>query len=102
MFLVSFDIYLITVYHPPSSSDDDNEALSIFLENFCADKEELLQGDFNLPSLRWDLPDLLSQYILPLDLLFYNTFTSIGLTQIVKQETNFPSGNVLDLCLVAH
>ena len=60
-----------------------------------------MQGDFNLPSLRWDQPNLQSFYIYPLDLRFYDVFTTIGLTQIVSEGTIFPSGNVLDLCLVS-
>ena len=101
LFLFDLSLYVVTLYRPPSYSSEQNNALIDFLNNFCSDKEVLVQGDFNLPSLRWDQPNLQSYYIYPLDLRFYDVFTTIGLTQIVSQGTFFPSGNVLDLCLVS-
>ena len=99
--LFILNIYVVTVYRPPSNSHDDNAALISFISEFCENKEILLQGDFNLPSLRWDNYDVLDTYVLPLDLMFYDTFCSVGLTQVVKEATNFPSGNILDLVLLS-
>ena len=100
--LLSFDVYLITIYRPPSYDDVDDAMLLNFLDTFCSDKEVFIQGDFNLSSIRWNAVDVLASYITPRHLNFYDLFASIGLTQINLQPTNFPSGNILDLCLVSH
>ena len=97
VYLIDFNIYIVNVYRPPSNSAEDNDALVNFLIEFCFDKEVILQGDFNLPSLRWDEENLLDFYVTPLDRMFYNTFSSLGLSQVVRESTNYPSGNVIDL-----
>ena len=102
IYLLDLDIYVITVYRPPSYNNDDNIALTNFLVEFCSNKEVLIQGDFNLPSLSWQDTDPLLGYVSPLDMVFFNSFVDIGLTQLVHEPTNFPSGNTLDLCLVTH
>ena len=51
IYLFKFDIYLITVYSPPSYSDFENNQLLNFICDFCQDKEVVIQGDFNLQSL---------------------------------------------------
>ena len=94
--LVSYDVFVIVVYRPPSNSDIDNQLVCSFLGDFCADKEVILVGDFNLPSLDWcDLNPLSSCPAMEQN--FVDLFNSIGLTQWVKQPTYPRSGNILDL-----
>ena len=95
----SYGLYVITVYRPPSYTVCENNVLFNFLCTFCNDKEVVIQGDFNLPSICWNLEDIFSVYIGPLDLEFLNMFISLGLVQIVKEATNHPSGNIIDLFL---
>ena len=102
VFLVDFGIYIMTVYRPPSYNTDENVALMEFLVNFCSDKEVLVQGDFNLPSLLWQTCNPIENYTLPVDRLFFDCFSDIGFTQVVEEATNFPSCTTLDLCLVTH
>ena len=97
IYLFKFDIYIVTVYRPPSYSEFENNQLLNFICNFCQDKEVIVQGDFNLPSLHWELDDIFSEYVTPLDNLFFDSFISCGLHQVVKESTSFPSGNILDL-----
>ena len=92
-----FDLYVLNVYRPPSNNMADNDDLVNFILNFCDSREVLVLGDFNLPSLKWNIPDILQAYVSPLDLLFYNAFCSAGLTQVVVEPTIYPSGNILDL-----
>ena len=99
VYLIDYDVYIIVVYRPPSYSEGDNMLLINYLLGFCCNKEVVLVGDFNLPTLCWNLNDVFSEYISPLDLQFYNTFIQLGLVQIVTSSTNFPSGNILDLFL---
>ena len=102
IFLVDFGIYVVTVYRPPSYNNDENVALLEFLVHFCCDKEVLVQGDFNLPSLLWHRCNPIENYTSPVDNLFFDCFSDVGFTQVVKEATNFPSGTTLDLCLVTH
>ena len=62
----------------------------------------MVLGDFNLPSLRWDMEEPLDYYIYPLDLEFYEMFATVGLSQVVREPTNFPSCTILDLILLSH
>ena len=101
--LIDFNLYVITVYRPPSYNPNENQALMSFLAEFCPNKEVILQGDFNLPSLNWNSDYDLISSASPLDLSYFNLFTSdLGLTQIVNEPTNFPSGNTLDLFFPSH
>ena len=59
IYLCNFSLYVLTVYHPPSNSSDNNSSLLHFISEFCTNKEVILQGDFNLPSLKWDNVDVL-------------------------------------------
>ena len=102
VYLVDFDTYVITVYRPPSYTNEQNIAIIDFLIDFCDDKEVVIQGDFNLPTLLWQDDDLANNYVLPIDRTFLDCFTNIGLSQVVKESTNFPSCTILDLCLVTH
>ena len=96
--LVSFNVYVAVVYRPPSSNAVFNNLLSSFLSEFCLDKEVILVGDFNLPAINWtdvgmDVP--------PLESMFVDTFSSLGLTQWVAEATFPRSGNILDLVLTS-
>ena len=101
VYLHDFHIYVITVYRPPSNDVTDNRILMGFLLQFCPDKEIVLQGDFNLPSLKWDLDEMYDSYIYPCDREFFELFMNLGLAQIIKKPTIFPSANILDLFLTS-
>ena len=58
-----------------------------------------MQGDLNLPDLRWCDDVVVPPSANRLDVDFYNTFISVGLVQVVRDSTIFPSGNILDLFL---
>lgn len=45
------NFYILIVYHLPSSLLVDDAILLSFLENFIPEKELILKGDFNLPSI---------------------------------------------------
>ena len=100
--LLDSDIYVITVYRPPSYNASENRLLILFLQEFCTDREVVLQGDFNLPTLRWENEEPAGRYVSPLDLTFMELFADLGLTQVVCEPTNFPSGNTIDLCFLSH
>ena len=99
VFLEEFDLYVLSVYRPPSLSNGENMQLLTLLREFVFGREVLILGDFNLPTLDWSLPSVLDSYIRPLDREFYDCFTQGGLTQWVDFPTFFPSGNILDLIL---
>ena len=99
VYVEEWDLYVVVAYRPPSCSQMKNEALMSFLFNFTTNKNVVILGDFNLPSLKWGAVDMLDQYISPLDSNYYDSFAIAGLTQWVEQPTFLPSGNVLDLLL---
>ena len=71
----------------------------IFLYDFCANKEIVLQGDLNLPHLKWS-NEIAAALNTPMpDVAFYEIFILLGLQQIVTDSTIYPSGNILDLFL---
>ena len=104
--LPDFNLFICTLYRPPSYSDQENLALIGYLESLCDSKEIVVLGDFNLPTLSW--PDIIDndpgmlQGVAPLDGMFLDSFLSLGLEQIVREATIFPSGNILDLILCSH
>ena len=102
--LTKYDIYLVNVYRPPSSSPHQNQQLIVFLTDFCTDREVLVMGDFNLPSIQWleESPAESAHPVSPTDTQFLDCFTGLGLTQVVRESTIFPSGNILDLILFSH
>ena len=60
-------------------------------------------GDFNLPTLRWDMDgDLVDGYVSPRDRSFLEAFQEAGLTQVVYEPTLVTSGNTLDIILVSN
>ena len=102
IFLPDYDVYIATIYRPPSNSISDNNCLSQFFPTFCDEREVVIQGDLNLPSLDWSNESPARNYITPTDRLLYDSFVSAGLTQMVSEPTFFPSGSTLDLCLLTH
>ena len=100
IFLPTFKIYIVAVYRPPSYTVAENAKLIDFIADFGNDKEVIFLGDFNLPSIKWGADDIIS-LVQPNDALFFNCFTSLGLTQWIKEPTFLPSGNILDLILTS-
>ena len=90
----------MTIYRPPSFSLVENNALKDFLIDFCEDKEVILQGNFDLPSIQWDKDDIIaSSYVLPLDLDFFHAYVNLGLVQVGHESIFFSSGNIINLVL---
>ena len=77
LYLLDYGLYIIMLYRPPSYTDIDNRVLIEFLMEFCNNKEVLIMGDFNLPSLDWSGDNVLSNYILPNDQEFLNAFNLV-------------------------
>ena len=98
--LTKLNIYVYVVYRPPSNSSEQNQALIDFLVDSCAEKEVVILGDFNLPSVTWKdqrpcgSPSLTEEK-------FLDAFSSLGLTQWISECTFPRSGNVLDLILTS-
>lgn len=97
--LSKLDLYVYVVYRPPSNSSDQNQALTNFLLHNCADKEVVLLGDFNLPSITWNSNEPCGGSPSLADVKFLDVFNTLGLTQWVSESTFPRSGNVLDLVL---
>ena len=97
--LTKFNTYIFVVYRPPSYSIADNDALSAFLLHSCIDKEAVVMGDFNLPSLDWSYPEKVSSAASASDARFLDLFDSVGLTQWITEPTFPRSGNILDIIL---
>ena len=97
--LIDFNLYIIVIYRPPSNLGLDNSDLINFLLSFCIGKEVLILGDFNLPAIAWNNDEFMFMSHPPLQQLFLDCFTSLGLHQWVTSPTFVHSGNVLDLVL---
>ena len=50
--ILEWDSFIIVSYRPPSYIDLENDSLKTFLSAFCIDKNVLMFGDFNLPSIK--------------------------------------------------
>ena len=98
--LAKLDVYVYIVYRPPSNSPEQNQALTDFLLNNCGDKEVIIMGDFNLPSIAWDAQVKDASHS-GVDVKFLDTFNMLGLTQWVNESTFPRSGNILDLALTS-
>ena len=77
--LIDYNIHIVVVYRPPSYPATENNALIEFMSEFCNNKETVVMGDFNLPSIDWS-QEYAVQGILNTDLAFLNCFTMLGLT----------------------
>ena len=100
IYLVSFNVYILLVYRPPSNSVQDNELAVSLISEFSAGKEVIVLGDFNLPNLDWSNANP-SANSLPMERNFFDLFNSLGLTQWVTESTFPTSGNILDLVLTS-
>lgn len=98
--MLPWKVYVVIVYRPPSNNNEANESLRTFIGTFCPEKEVIILGDFNLPSLKWNNLNI-SEHASPFDHSFLNTFTNLSLTQWIDQPTFFPSSNILDLVLTS-
>ena len=96
VYLLHLNLYVLSIYRPPSYSENENAVLLDFLYNFCTGKELIIMGDFNLPTIKWG-NDLAYDGISNSDLRFYHCFLSLGLNQWVHESTYYISGNILDL-----
>ena len=100
--LIDYDVFVLSVYRPPSYSFQDSANLLEFLGNFSQNRELVILGDFNLPSLKWPIElNSFSERSASVDSLFLDLFVECGLTQWVHFSTFFPSGNTLDLVLTS-
>ena len=97
VYLNKFELFVISIYRPPSYSEEENNSLKAFLLDFCTSKNVIMMGDFNLPSLRWDADVPTAGYVPPLDMAFFEVFSLLGITQWVREATFISSDNVLDL-----
>ena len=102
IYSLDFEVYVINMYRAPPYCTDLNQSLISFLIEFCNDKEVVLHGDLNLPSLHWNDDVVAPPSTNRLDLDFYRTFISVGLEQVVTDSTIFPSENTIDLFLSTH
>ena len=89
------------VYRSPNSSQENNEKL---LENIswasCNFSEMIVMGDFNFPSIDWDLEHSLNAQ----EQSFLERVSETGLNQMVHEPTRFRGGqrpSLLDLLLVS-
>ena len=99
--LANFNVYVVIVYRPPSYTEAENADLVAALEQVTRDKEVMLMGDFNLPSISW--PGIGSYAPVgqgsPSERKFLELFNVIGMVQWITQPTFPRSGNTLDLLL---
>lgn len=95
LLLSDFSVWVLLVYRPPSYTFTESISLLSYIENFCLDREVVLLGDFNLPTIDWsaDIPVARSL----LDSLFLSSFTGVGLKQWVTGPTFPSSESTLDL-----
>lgn len=76
LYLTDFNIYIIVVYCPPHPPD----ALINFIQVICTEKELVLIGDFNLPSISWT-NNPLGLHSTASDALFLDLFNTLSLHQ---------------------
>ena len=98
-YISALDIHVCTVYRPPSNSNDQDSLLISFLLDQCVDKELILMGDFNLPSISWSSQEQYPRNVSSSDSKFLDSFDMLGLTQWIHEATFPRSGNILDLIL---
>ena len=98
--LPKFGVVLCVVYRPPSNSAQDDVALADYMVELVqsSSREVVFVGDFNLPGIKWNRIDHQSN-LRGTERLFFNTITTLGLTQWVKEPTFVYSENTLDLVL---
>ena len=98
--LLQFDLWVLSLYRPPSYTLVENVTLLSFISDFCEGREVVILGEFNLPSLSWSSDDLFMGAT-DRDTVFLDCFVAAGLTQCVKEPTFVSSGTILDLFLTS-
>jgi hypothetical protein len=97
-----YNLYLVVLYRPPSYAERENQQVVDFLLDFCGDKEVVVLGDFNLPTVDWGSEvGCVPRGMGVRDGLFLDCFSSLGLVQWVFEPTFVDSGNILDLVLTS-
>ena len=95
--LVRLCVFVIRVSRTPSNSSKDNNHLSQFILNFSVDREIVLIGDFNLPSINRGNSHPFLGHFEPTIQALVDALVSSGLSQWVTESTVFRSRNILDL-----
>lgn len=80
-------------YCPPSDTLELNQALITYITSFCNGKEVIVMRDFNLPPLRVD-EDSFRASLHNISIL--DCFSSLALTQWIKEPTFITLGNTLE------
>jgi len=82
------------VYIPPNSSEVYIQTLCDFL-TICSNDKLVLIGDFNFPTINWDI----LQGETPMSNLFCDLVFNLNLVQMINEPTHI-HGNILDLILI--
>jgi hypothetical protein len=89
-------VRIILVYRPPDCSSEITLTLCEILSELVAvPYPSLVLGDFNLPNISWDEPDLMKMNK-PCK-IFFSCFKDINFTQMIHEKTR--DKNILDLIL---
>ena len=99
--LIDYNVYILGVYRPPKCETIVNDLLVEIIMQFCHNREAVVMGDFNLPSLTWSDGYANTRSAPPLEKSFVECFSTLGLIQWVHEGTFVPSGNTLDLILTS-
>ena len=91
--LLDLDMYVLAVDRPPSNSLQDESFISS-INDFYIDREVVILGDFNLPSLDWIEEYVIGGYVPPRDMVFFDCFGLLDLNQWVKEGTFLDSNNI--------
>ena len=98
--LTAYDVYVVVVYRAPSNLPPANNQIASFIGEFCLNKEVVVLGDFNLPSIGWH-SEAATAHVPALEVMFLDVFDTLGLTQWVSEPTFPRSGNILDIVLTS-
>ena len=78
--ILEWDTFIIVSYRLLSYNDLENDSLKISFSDLCTDKNVLMLGDFNLPSITWDgtrTDSFLPRRATPSDRTSYETFMEL-------------------------
>ena len=93
---------MLTLYCPPSDSDEENVILIEIILEFCQDHKVVVLRDFNLTSLVWSAGDGKFRGASQRDHLFLDCFAVSSFTQWLMEPTFVSSGNTFDLFLTSN
>ena len=68
--LSDLEVFVLSIYRPPSYSEEENRLLIEFLTEFSATHELFVLGDFNLPSISWSVEGGNTSRLPPVDRAF--------------------------------